>query len=93
MRLTYSFNQSLQRPASTPEISNSMQFMEFSNEATLEETLRKNPGTDPSTVSLPFSTTELDRARSGFYPETQWIDELYSENAGQSSHNISLEGG
>lgn len=93
LSLSYSFNHSRQQPAATPEISNSLDFMEFSNEATLAETLRNNPGTDPATVSLPFTNEEIDRARSGFYPETQWVDKMYGENAGQTSHNININGG
>ena len=91
--LTYNGYFSIQDPAQTAELVNSTTFMEFSNEAALNEALRNNPGTDPSTVTLPFDQADLDRARSGFYPETQWVDELYSENAGQTSHNLTINGG
>ncbi|MCK5105531.1 MAG: SusC/RagA family TonB-linked outer membrane protein, partial [Cyclobacteriaceae bacterium] len=93
LSLTYNFNQSIQKPAQTAELANSVEFIEFSNEATLVETLRNDPDRDPSTISLPFSDEELARAQSGFYPDTKWVDEVYSKNAGQSSHNITVAGG
>ena len=93
LKLTYSFNHSSQRPASTPQMSNSLEFMEFLNEANLNETLINNPGTNPSTVNLPFSSEEISKAQSGFYPETQWLEELYSEDAGQTMHNLGINGG
>ncbi|MEQ9289183.1 MAG: TonB-dependent receptor [Cyclobacteriaceae bacterium] len=93
LSLSYSFNHSIQTPAQTAELANSLLFMEFSNEAVVNETLRNNPGTDPSTIGLPYSDEEIARAASGFYPETQWVDQLYSENAGQTAHNIGITGG
>ncbi len=90
---TYSFNFSRQTPAQTAELLNSLDFMEFSNEATLSEALRNNPNADPNSISLPYSEDDLARARSGFYPETKWVEELYSENANQFNHNLSLAGG
>ncbi len=91
--LTYSFNFSKQTPARTAELANSAEFIKFSNEAAINEAVRNNPDLDPGDVTLPFSAEELARAEAGFYPETQWVDELYSENAGQMNHNIGISGG
>lgn len=93
MRFAYNSNYSIQSPAQTAELANSTQFMEFSNEAALNEAIRNNPGVDPSSVSLPFSNSDLSRAISGFYPETKWVDELYSENASQINQNFTIDGG
>ena len=43
--------------------------------------------------SAPYSPTVIGLANSGFYPETQWVDELYETSARQHSHNLSLQGG
>lgn len=93
LSLTYSLNFSRQTPAQTAQLSNSVEFIEFSNEATLNEALRNNPGLNPNDVDLPFSQEELQMARDGFYADTDWVEELYSENSGQMSHNLSINGG
>ncbi len=93
LSLTYSTNYSWQQPAQTAELANSVEFIEFSNEAAINEALRNDPSLSPSDVSVPFSEAELSRARSGFYPDTKWVDDLYGENAGQNSHNLTISGG
>lgn len=82
MSTSYSFNQTVQSPNSLPQTPNSLAFMEYRNEASINE------GGDPE-----FDQADLSRAASGFYPETSWPGELYNESAGQQSHNLSVSGG
>ncbi|MCT4646685.1 MAG: TonB-dependent receptor [Carboxylicivirga sp.] len=93
LSVTYNFNYAQQRPSQTAEIVGSELLMNFHNESTLAEAIRNNPGIDPSTVVLPYTQEELARAASGYYPETQWVNELYGDKAGLTSHNIGISGG
>ncbi|MEM7374824.1 MAG: TonB-dependent receptor [Bacteroidota bacterium] len=93
MSVSYNVNYSRQSPAQTAQLAKSQEFMEFSNEAAIGEALRNDPSLTPGDVSVPFSDADISRAASGFYPETAWVDELYSENAGQASHNVTINGG
>lgn len=91
LSLNYNYSVSFQSPAQTPELLNSENFIEFSNEAAENEGLRN--GVDPASITLPFDQDALTRARNGFYPDTDWIAELYSQTATLASHNIGINGG
>ncbi|MEQ6120369.1 TonB-dependent receptor [Reichenbachiella sp. MALMAid0571] len=86
LSVSYSYNVSNQSPKDIPGTLNSLELMEFENIAVTG---------DPSgsVAGSPYGTAELDLARSGFYPETVWPEELYDSGAGQQSHNLALQGG
>ncbi|SFD52611.1 TonB-linked outer membrane protein, SusC/RagA family [Algibacter lectus] len=75
--VSYNFSSSIQSKPDLPSTLNSLEYMEFQN--TVE------PGK--------WDDTALDLARSGFYPDTNWADELYENTALQQSHNLTLTGG
>ena len=93
LAVTLSSNFAWQRPIRSAEMVSSLEFMEFLNQAAINEATRNNPDLTPGDVSLEFSDDDLSRARSGFYPETNWVEELYSETAFQTSHNLGITGG
>ena len=78
-RLSVSYNTSvaLQTPHELPRVLASRELVEFSNFAA--------PGT--------YGQTVIDLANSGFYPDTQWQEELYKSSAPQYIHNLSVNGG
>lgn len=84
MDLTFSTNLSIQSAGNTADMLNSEQFMNAFNSARTNE----NPNLNPT-----YSEEDIARAASGFYPETNWVQELYNETAIQSSQNLSLQGG
>ena len=84
MTLTYNGNVSFQSAGNTADMLSSLEFMEAFNAARQNE----NPN-----ARVTYTEEDIARARSGFYPETNWVEELYNENALQSSHNLSLQGG
>ena len=88
LSVTLNSNYSWQRPAQTADFVNSYEYMTFFNEARSTETQRI--GITKDTL---FSQDDLARASSGFYPETNWVEELYNETAIQQNHNISVNGG
>ena len=88
---TFSTNVSWQQPNATADLLNAQQYMESFNAATFNEAFRFNP--DLTTFNFPYSEADLERAASGFYPETNWIEELYNETAIQHNHNLGMEGG
>ena len=87
----FNANVSWQSPNNTADLLTSQQYMEAFNAAVLNETFRLNPNTTEFT--FPYSTEDIDRARSGFYPETNWVEELYNETAFQHNYNLGLQGG
>ena len=91
LSLTYSYSHSFQSPAKTADLLNAEEFIEFANEAEFNEGVRN--GQDPLSITPIFSDEMLQRARDGFYPNTNWIEELYSETASQVSHNLTINGG
>src|SRR3546814_6147665 len=80
--LTYNGHFSMQNPPLIPSTVNSLKFMEMFNRAQV------NDGTSPEDVK--YKQTDLDRAASGYYPETVWPQELYSKDAGQQTHSLIL---
>lgn len=88
---TFSGNISWQSPNNTAELLNAQQFMESFNAAVFNEAFRRNP--DNPNFSAPYSDVDLARAASGFYPETNWVDELYNETAVQHNYNLGVQGG
>ncbi|MCG9793119.1 SusC/RagA family TonB-linked outer membrane protein [Flavobacterium algicola] len=78
-KLAVNFNSSfsLQTPSTLPTTLNSSQLMNFTNVA--------SPGT--------YTQENLDLAASGFYPDTNWADELYKNSATQYSNSLSITGG
>ena len=84
MMLTYNTNFSFQSAGNTADMLSALNFMESFNAARQNE----NPN-----ARVTYTEEDIARAASGFYPETNWVEELYSDNALQSSHNLSLQGG
>ncbi|MEM9142083.1 MAG: SusC/RagA family TonB-linked outer membrane protein, partial [Bacteroidota bacterium] len=93
MSVTYSTNTSWQSPNVTAEQVDSQGYMEFFNEAQLAETLNEDQDLTPEDVTLTYTDVDIARAASGFYPETNWIEELYSQTALQTTHNLEVSGG
>ncbi|MEO1213149.1 MAG: SusC/RagA family TonB-linked outer membrane protein [Bacteroidota bacterium] len=93
LTLTFSSNLSLQAPNSTAELVDSRQFMETFNAAQFADRVRVFPDQRIEDFDFPYSDEDIARAESGFYPETNWVDELYNENAIQSLQNLSVQGG
>ncbi|MEI6865055.1 SusC/RagA family TonB-linked outer membrane protein [Flavicella sp.] len=75
--ISYNFSSSIQSKPELPGTLNSLEYMQFQNQVV--------EGTHDQTV--------LDLASSGFYPETNWGEELYQNTAVQQSHNLTLTGG
>ena len=75
--INYNFNTSIQSKPRLPQTLNSIDYLEFQNLA--------DPGR--------WGEETLDLARSGFFPDTVWSDELYENIAIQQSHNLTLTGG
>ncbi|MDO7172657.1 SusC/RagA family TonB-linked outer membrane protein [Mariniflexile sp. AS56] len=75
--ISYNFNSSIQTKPELPTTLNSLEYMEFQNKIV--------PGT--------WDQSALDLANSGFYPDTNWADELYENFALQQSHNLTFTGG
>ena len=88
---SFSGNISLQDPTNTAELLNSQQFMEAFNAAVFNEAFRLNP--DVNNFNFPYSEEDISRAQSGFYPETNWVEELYNEAAIQHNYNLGIQGG
>ena len=88
---TFNANFSWQNPNNTAELLTAKQYMDAFNSAVLNETFRLNPNT--TNFTFPYSTEDLNRAASGFYPETNWVEELYNETAIQHNYNLGLQGG
>lgn len=82
--VTLNSNFSWQSPGNTADMLNSFQFMEAFNAARFND----NPNASPL-----FTEQDLSRAQNGFYPETNWLQELYNETAFQTSQNLSISGG
>ena len=77
MTVNYNFNTAMQAKPKMPTTLNAIDYMNFQN----------------SIVAGTWDQTFLDLATSGFYPDTNWADELYESNTMQQSHNLSLTGG
>lgn len=73
-------------PTALPEMVNNVDYMMLINEA-LTNTRQPRRFTDE----------EIEIARNGsnpnFFANTNWIDEVYRRSAGQSAHNLSINGG
>lgn len=82
--VTMNTNFSWQSPGNTADMLNSEQFMTAFNNARANES--------PNLEAL-YSEEDIARAASGFYPETNWVEELYNDDAIQSSQNLSIQGG
>lgn len=80
MKIEYNYNHSIQKPSRLADMLNSVELMEFTNVAAGE-------GNEV------YDEHDLELARSGFYPETNWAEEMYNKNVGQESHNLSVSGG
>ncbi len=87
LSVSYNFSLSQQSPRDLPTTLTSLELMEFENYAVTGD---PTGGGDPG---APYSPSAMDLARSGFYPETIWPEELYNKNAGQQSHNLTVQGG
>ena len=75
--VSYNMTSSIQTTPRLQQTLNSSQYMAFQNDIA--------PGTwDENSVSL---------ANSGFYPETNWIEEVFESSAVQQSHSLTLSGG
>lgn len=76
----YRYNYSLQKPTALADMLNSSELMQFTNVAA-------GAGNEV------YDQDALALAASGFYPETNWAEELYQSQSGQQSHNLSVTGG
>ncbi|WP_042506095.1 SusC/RagA family TonB-linked outer membrane protein [Algibacter lectus] len=75
--VSYNMTSSIQTTPRLQQTLNSSQYMAFQNDIA--------PGTwDENSVSL---------ANSGFYPDTNWIEEIFESSAVQQSHSLTLSGG
>jgi len=86
--ITLSSNLAWQQPISTPDIVDSETYMRRFNEAQMAEANRIGETFIPT-----YTAEDIARAANGFYPETNWAEELYNESALQSSNNLSINGG
>lgn len=75
--VSYNTNFSIQSKPQLQKTINSAQYVEFQNTIA--------PGT--------WSQEVVDLANSGFYPDTNWIDETFDDTAAQQSHTLTLSGG
>jgi len=77
---SYNFSHSVQKSSSLPSLLNSESYMQYVNTAA-------------GIGNEIYDDSSLELARSGFYPETAWAEELYKNSANQQSHNLSVSGG
>jgi len=75
--VTYNLSQSIQSSPKFADLMTAEEYVKFSNVAD----------------SGAFSDEVVALAESGFYPDTQWADELYRSSAAQQSHNLTIKGG
>tara|TARA_R110002126_G_scaffold22865_6_gene81100 strand:- start:8772 stop:12236 length:3465 start_codon:yes stop_codon:yes gene_type:complete len=93
--ISYNTSTSIQSTPRLQQTLNSSEYFNFQNSVIANENLiRENDG-DPATEAfdLPWGQTTLDLAASGFYPNTNWIEEAFQNSASQQSHNLTLSGG
>lgn len=93
LAVIFNSNFSFQNPASTADMVNSQQFMEAFNRAEFADRQRIFPNLTPDDFDFTYSEEDIARAASGFYPETNWAEELYNETAVQSLQNLGIQGG
>ncbi len=74
---SYNYSTSLQSIGTLPDVTNAQEYIGLVNTAA------------PDT----FNSTVIELAESGFYPDTNWANALYSGTAMQQSHNLTLKGG
>ena len=85
---TISYNNyfGFQTPTALPKYLGSPEYMELLNEA------KVNSGANPT-----YTQEQIDIARSGsdlnYYANTNWIEEIYKNNAPQQNHNLNVSGG
>ncbi|MBU2998009.1 SusC/RagA family TonB-linked outer membrane protein [Cellulophaga baltica] len=75
--VSYNAVSSIQTTPRLQQTVNSIEYMEFQNDIA--------PGT--------WSEESLALANSGFYPDTNWIEETFESSAVQQSHSLTLSGG
>lgn len=80
--IRYSGNVSVQSPTSLPKFANSYDYARLYNEYTGREV---------------YTPEEIQKFRDGSdplrYPDTDWYDEMLTQNAIQTQHNVSVTGG
>jgi TonB-linked SusC/RagA family outer membrane protein len=84
--ISYSNYFGYQTPTALPEYLGSVEYM------TLLDESQHNVGRTPT-----YSDSVINIARTGsdlnYYANTNWIQEIYKERAGQQNHNLSINGG
>lgn len=84
--ISYSNYFGTQTPTALPEFLGSPEYMALLNESQL------NVGRTPT-----YTDAEIEAARNGTDPDrygnTNWLKEIYKDNAAQQNHNISINGG
>ncbi|MVN91822.1 SusC/RagA family TonB-linked outer membrane protein [Mucilaginibacter aquatilis] len=84
--LSYNNYFGFQKPTALPKYLGSPQYMELLNEA------RVNAGLNPT-----YTPEQIEIARNGsdpnFFANTDWINEIFKNNAPQQNHNLNLSGG
>ncbi len=97
LQFNYRFQASSQGNTGIPETLNTVEYMEFRNQAAVNEEVyrinRDNPGYEPATRYPLFSEDVINRARNGEFPDTDWQDVLYGNRAAQFSHSLDAFGG
>ena len=87
-RLNYSGYAGFQQPTDMPQYLGGLQYMELHNLA------RQNLGQDPI-----YSDQFLNDYENGYqsnpdlYPNTDWLDQIFTENGFQQHHHVSMRGG
>jgi TonB-linked SusC/RagA family outer membrane protein len=80
--VSYNFNASVQSKPNLPSTLNSLDYMTYQND------INVFAGGDAI-----WDDTVLGYAEDGFYPDTNWADELYESGVMQQSHNLTITGG
>jgi TonB-linked SusC/RagA family outer membrane protein len=80
--VTYNFNASVQSQPRVGGLVNSLEYMNYQNE------IQEFWGNDEA-----WDATAVGYAEDGWYPDTDWADELYESGVVQQSHNLTVTGG
>lgn len=93
--VSYNTSMSIQSTPRLQQTLNASEYLNFQNSVVANQnTIFENDGDDATVASdLPWGQSTLDLAASGFYPDTNWIEETFDDTAMQQSHNITLSGG
>ncbi|HVE60901.1 MAG TPA: SusC/RagA family TonB-linked outer membrane protein, partial [Chitinophagaceae bacterium] len=84
--ISYSNYFGFQTPTALPEFLGSPDYMTLLNES------QRNVGRTPT-----YTDSQINIAKTGadlnYYANTNWLEEIYKDRAGQQNHNLSINGG